>query len=300
MAQRAAHLEDFAGERARMVERQVAGRGVRDPRVLKAMREVPREAFVASGFEEFAYEDSPLPIEAGQTISQPYIVALMIEAAEVKPGDRVLEIGTGSGYAAAVLSRIAERVYTVERHAALVEMARRRFARLGYRNVEVRHGDGTLGWPEQTPFDAIIVTAGGPEVPGTLRNQLKVGGRLVIPIGRLVDGQRLVKVVRDGEREFHEEDLGAVRFVPLIGEHGWSEADEAGKGPLSARSARLRHVRRRRPICCARLPSRSPSSTTRRSAGCSIGSRTRAWCCWEKQRTAPRSSTAPARRSRGG
>jgi protein-L-isoaspartate(D-aspartate) O-methyltransferase len=232
MAQRAAHLDDLAADRQRMVERQVAGRGVRDPRVLEAMREVPREAFVASGFEEFAYEDSPLPIEVGQTISQPYIVALMIEAAEVKPGDRVLEIGTGSGYAAAVLSRIAERVYTVERHAALVETARRHFARLSYRNIEVRHGDGTLGWPEQAPFDAIIVSAGGPEVPGALRNQLKVGGRLVIPIGRLVDGQRLVKVVRGGAREFHEEDLGAVRFVPLIGEHGWSEKEEARQRPI--------------------------------------------------------------------
>lgn len=232
MAHQTGHIDDFAGERERMVARQVAARGVRDPRVLAAMREVPREAFVASGFEEFAYEDSPLPIEAGQTISQPYIVALMSEAAALEPADRVLEIGTGSGYAAAVLSRIAGSVYTVERHATLAETARKRFAGLGCRNIEVRHGDGTLGWPEAAPFDAIIVTAGGPEVPETLRRQLKLGGRLVMPIGRLVDGQRLVKVVRDGEREFHEEDLGAVRFVPLIGEHGWSEADEAGKGPL--------------------------------------------------------------------
>jgi protein-L-isoaspartate(D-aspartate) O-methyltransferase len=223
MAQQAAQLDHLTAVRERMVERQIAARGVNDARVLDAMRQVPREAFVASGFEEFAYEDSPLPIAEGQTISQPYIVALMIEAAEVKAGDRVLEIGTGSGYAAAVLSRIAAEVYTVERHGALAESAKRRFARLGYRNIEVRHGDGTLGWPEAAPFDAIIVTAGGPEIPESLRNQLKIGGRLVIPIGSLTDEQRLVKVVRDGEHAFHEEDLGPVRFVPLIGEHGWSE-----------------------------------------------------------------------------
>src|SRR5919201_6305749 len=195
------------------------------------MRQVPREGFVASGFEEFAYEDSPLPIAAGQTISQPYIVAVMTEAAELKSGDRVLEIGTGSGYAAAVLSRIAAEVYTVERHGALAETAKRRFARLGYRNIEVRHGDGTLGWPEAAPFDAIIVAAGGPEIPDTLRRQLKVGGRLVIPIGTLGREQRLVKVERDGEDAYHEEDLGPVLFVPLVGEHGWS-AERADAGEL--------------------------------------------------------------------
>lgn len=233
MAQQAAQLDHLAAERERMVERQIAARGVNDARVLEAMRQVPREAFVASGFEEFAYEDSPLPIAEGQTISQPYIVALMIEAAEVKAGDRVLEIGTGSGYAAAVLSRIAGEVYTVERHGALAETAKRRFARLGYRNIEVRTGDGTLGWPEAAPFDAIIVTAGGPEIPESLRNQLKIGGRLVIPIGSLTHEQRLVKVVRDGEHAFHEEDLGPVRFVPLIGEHGWSEhAPDESSGPI--------------------------------------------------------------------
>jgi protein-L-isoaspartate(D-aspartate) O-methyltransferase len=233
MAQQAAQLDHLTAERERMMERQIAARGVDDARVLDAMRQVPREAFVASGFEEFAYEDSPLPIAEGQTISQPYIVALMIEAAEVKSGDRVLEIGTGSGYAAAVLSRIAAEVYTVERHGALAQTAKRRFARLGYRNIEVRHGDGTLGWPEAAPFDAIIVTAGGPEIPESLRRQLKIGGRLVIPIGSLTDEQRLVKVVRDGEHAFHEEDLGPVRFVPLIGEHGWSEpAPDESSGPI--------------------------------------------------------------------
>ena len=232
MARHAAQIDHVTLDRERMVDRQIAARGVTDWRVLEAMRQVPREAFVEPGLEEFAYEDSPLPIAQGQTISQPFIVALMIEAAAVKPGDRVLEIGTGSGYAAAVLSRIAGKVYTVERHGALAETSRQRFARLGYRNIEVRHGDGTLGWPEAAPFDAIIVTAGGPEIPETLRNQLKIGGRLVMPIGVLANEQRLVKVVRDGEHAFHEEDLGAVRFVPLVGEHGWP--DEAA--PVRAKA----------------------------------------------------------------
>ncbi len=223
MAQAAAGFAGAVAERERMVERQIARRGVNDPRVLAAMREVPREAFVAKGFEEFAYEDSPLPIEQGQTISQPYIVALMIEAAEVKPGDRVLEIGTGSGYAAAVLSRIAGKVYTIERHGPLAETAKERFAAIGYRNIEVRHGDGTWGWPEAAPFDAIIVTAGGPEIPDTLRSQLKVGGRLVIPIGALGGEQRLVRVMRKSEDTYHEDDLGPVAFVPLVGAHGWAE-----------------------------------------------------------------------------
>ena len=245
MAPQAAQLDHLAADRERMVERQIAARGVDDQRVLDAMRQVPREAFVAPGFEEFAYEDSPLPIAEGQTISQPYIVALMIEAAEVKPGDRVLEIGAGSGYAAAVLGRIAAQVYTIERHGGLARSAQDRLARLGYRNIEVRCGDGTLGWPEAAPFDAIIVTAGGPEIPESLRNQLTIGGRLVIPIGSLSDEQRLVKVVRDGEHAFHEEDLGAVRFVPLIGEHGWSEElpEESG-GPIEAE---LRPPARSRP-----------------------------------------------------
>src|SRR5438067_2257048 len=158
-------------DRNRMVDAQIARRGVRDRYVLEALRRVPREAFVEPGFEEFAYEDAPLPIGEGQTISQPYIVALMIEAAEVKPGDHVLEVGAGSGYAAAVMSQIANRVYTIERHPALAEAARRRFGKLGYDNIELRTGDGSKGWPAAAPFNAILVAAGGPEVPAALKAQ---------------------------------------------------------------------------------------------------------------------------------
>jgi protein-L-isoaspartate(D-aspartate) O-methyltransferase len=216
---------DLARQRQQMIDIQVAGRGVRNPLVLEAMRRVPRERFVSPGLEEFAYEDSPLPIEAGQTISQPYIVALMIEAAEVAPGERVLEIGTGSGYAAAVLSLIADQVYTIERHPELAELAKKRFRELGYDNIEVRVGDGTQGWPEAAPFDAILATAGGPRVPEPWREQLTIGGRLVMPVGETPSLQRLVKIRRIGKTEFEEEDLGHVRFVPLIGEHGWTESE---------------------------------------------------------------------------
>lgn len=236
MAQTAS--EQFAAERARMVDRQIAGRGVRDPRVLAAMGEVPREQFVAPDFREFAYEDGPLPIAEQQTISQPYIVALMIALAQVGPDDKVLEIGTGSGYAAAVLARIARKVHTIERHARLADAAERRLARLGYRNIEVRGGDGTLGWPQAAPFDAIIVTAGGPEVPETLRRQLAIGGRLVMPIG--TPEQRLVKIVRAGENAFEEENLGAVRFVQLIGEHGWTEQGSPARAEKRTRRRRRR------------------------------------------------------------
>jgi len=214
---------DFARERERMVQTQIAARGVRDPGVLQATRRVPREAFVEAGFEEFAYEDGPLPIGEGQTISQPYIVALMIEAAEVKPGDVVLEVGAGSGYAAAVMGQIADRVYAIERHPSLGEAACQRFRRLGYDNIDLRVGDGTKGWPEAGPFDAILVAAGGPQVPPALREQLAIGGRLVIPVGEEAGRQTLLKVTRTGETDFEEEDFGAVAFVPLIGQQGWAE-----------------------------------------------------------------------------
>ncbi|MFZ5667930.1 MAG: protein-L-isoaspartate(D-aspartate) O-methyltransferase [Pseudomonadota bacterium] len=238
-------MVDFAQARERMVERQIARRNVLSPAVLEAMRRTPREAFVPKGMEEFAYEDSPLPIESGQTISQPYIVALMTEAAEVARGDRVLEIGTGSGYAAAVLAEIAGEVFTIERHAGLADTARARFDRLGYRNIAVRTGDGTLGWPEAAPFDAILAAAGGPEVPQTLLDQLAIGGRLVMPVGPESRRQSLIKVVRLGEVEFSQEDLGEVMFVPLVGEHGWREDERApGAGLLAGEP---RSFRERRP-----------------------------------------------------
>jgi protein-L-isoaspartate(D-aspartate) O-methyltransferase len=207
--------------REKMVRYQIAARGVTDDRVLDAMRAVPREAFMPEELAEFAYEDTPLPIEEGQTISQPYIVALMIAAIQPGPPDRVLEIGTGSGYAAAVLSRVVGQVYTVERHEALVDLARRRFRTLGYGNIEVLHGDGSLGWPERAPYDGIIVTAGGPHVPRRLRDQLAVGGRIVIPIGPDPRQQHLVRMTRVTHERFDEERLGQVRFVPLVGEDAW-------------------------------------------------------------------------------
>jgi protein-L-isoaspartate(D-aspartate) O-methyltransferase len=204
-----------------MVERQIARRGVGDPRVLEAMRAVPRETFLPDSLAELAYDDTPLPIEEEQTISQPYIVALMAEALELEPADRVLEIGAGSGYAAAVLSRIAREVYTVERHESLAGLARERLRRLGYGNVQVLHGDGTLGWPEHAPYDAIVVAAGGPDVPRSLQEQLAPGGRLVIPIGSDPRTQELIRVRRTGPDQWEREDLGAVRFVPLVGAQGW-------------------------------------------------------------------------------
>ena len=206
-----------------MAQVQIAQRGIRDSRLLEAMRRVPREAFVEPGFEEFAYEDGPLPIGEGQTISQPYIVALMIEAAELRPSDQVLEVGAGSGYAAAVMGQIADRVYAIERYPSLGKAARRRFSRLGYDNIQLRIDDGTLGWPEAAPFDAILVAAGGPDVPTALKQQLKVGGRLVIPVGSEARGQRLLKISRRSEAEFEQEDLGDVMFVPLVGQQGWAE-----------------------------------------------------------------------------
>lgn len=214
---------DLSRARDRMVEVHLAGRGIRDHRVLEAMRSVPREEFVEPGSEAFAYEDSPMPIGEHQTISQPYIVAFMIQAAEISPGDRVLEVGAGSGYAAAVIGRIAQRVYGIERHASLGQQAGERLARLGYDNIEIRVGDGTRGWAEEAPFDAILVAAGGPEVPRSLREQLAVGGRLVIPVGGMGTSQTLVRVRRRSETEYEEEKLASVRFVPLIGEQGWAE-----------------------------------------------------------------------------
>lgn len=230
---------DTSKLRSDMVEQQIASRGVRDEAVLDAMRKVPREAFLPDRMLEFAYEDAPLPIEADQTISQPYIVALMTEALALKGGEKkVLEIGTGSGYAAAVLAEIAGEVYTVERIGQLAQEAALKLTELGYKNVHVRHADGTLGWPEHAPYDAIIVAAGGPEIPDTLKRQLKVGGRLVIPVGANPRVQELVRVTRSADDKFETEDLADVRFVPLVGKEGWSP--EEIPAPLRGRPERSR------------------------------------------------------------
>jgi len=223
-----------------MVSRQVAARGIRDPAVLSAMRAVPRDAFVPEALVEFAYEDSPLPIEEGQTISQPYIVAAMIAALAPKPGDRVLEIGTGSGYAAAVLSRIVSHVYTIERHAALARGAEERFRRLRYHNITVMVGDGTLGWPEHAPFEGIVAAAGGLEAPPALLAQLPIGGRLVIPLGPTPREQELLLITRTGAEQYRREELGRVRFVPLIGAAGWNESEGPPAAPLPAAAPLLR------------------------------------------------------------
>ena len=212
---------DLGAERERMVREQVAGRGVRDPAVLAAMRQVPREAFVAPALRDRAYDDSPLPIDDGQTISQPYIVALMLEAASIGSDDRVLEIGAGSGYASALASLLAARVTAIERHPGLAATARERLARLGCARVEVHCADGSGGWPADAPFDAILVAASGPRVPAGLRGQLAPGGRLVMPVGPSGWEQRLLRLTRRGDDAFDEEDLGGVIFVPLVGAHGW-------------------------------------------------------------------------------
>ncbi len=210
-------MTDFLSLRMAMVARDIERRGISEPRLLAALREVPREQFVAPALAAQAYDDRPLPIGAGQTISQPYIVALMIEAARVGPDSRVLEVGAGSGYAAAVIGQIAAEVVAIERHAELAQAARGAIERLDYANVEIIAGDGTAGWPAKAPYDAILVAAAGKRVPPALLAQLKVGGRLVIPIGGMFAIQQLIRVTRSGEDRFDETNLGAVRFVPLIG-----------------------------------------------------------------------------------
>jgi len=226
-------LKDPAQLRRRMVAGQLAARGIRDQRLLEAMGEVPREEFVLPELVEFAYEDSPLPIDESQTISQPYIVARMIEALELESGDRVLEVGGGSGYAAAVLSRVADEVFTIERHKSLAESAAERCRKLGYDNVQVRHGDGSLGWPEEAPFDAIVVAAGGPKIPDPLRDQLAPGGRLVIPVGPTPRLQELIRLRKGEGGEEERESLDAVRFVPLVGASGW----KGSEGPATPDSS---------------------------------------------------------------
>jgi protein-L-isoaspartate(D-aspartate) O-methyltransferase len=230
-------MPDFTREREAMVERQLKRRGVADRRVLDAFREVPREDFVPEAVRDFVYEDGPLPIEAEQTISQPYIVALMIEAAEVAPGDKVLEIGAGSGYAAAVIGRIAGEVVAIERHGELAVLARERMARLDYSNVRIVEGDGSAGLPEEAPFEAILAAASGSHVPDALLEQLAVGGILVMPVGEPDTLQKLIKVTRVSDEGYEHEDLGPVRFVPLIGRKGWGERGAGTPVPELIRAA---------------------------------------------------------------
>jgi protein-L-isoaspartate(D-aspartate) O-methyltransferase len=214
-------MSDFAALRERMVADQIAARGLDEPKLLAAFRAVPREEFVSADYASYAYQDSPLPIESGQTISQPYIVALTIDAAGIKPGDRVLEVGAGSGYAAAVIGQIASEVIAIERHHPLVDVARQRMDRLGYDNVRIVEADGTLGWPEEAPYDAIVAAASGSHVPQSWIAQLKTGGRIVMPLGEPHAVQTMIKGTKGKDGALRIEDLGGVRFVPLIGAEGF-------------------------------------------------------------------------------
>jgi protein-L-isoaspartate(D-aspartate) O-methyltransferase len=210
-----ANTRGFEVKRREMVERQLAARGITDEHVLRAMGEAPREAFVAPDLRRHAYEDAPLPIPEGQTISQPYIVALMAQALAIRPGDRVLEVGAGSGYASAVLGRIAAEVYGVEIHGRLARDARERMIALGYDNVHIIEADGARGLPEHAPYDAISVAAGAASISDDLLRQLRIGGRLVMPVGPRPNAQELIRVTRAGDDRYERESLGPVRFVPL-------------------------------------------------------------------------------------
>lgn len=213
----------FDEARHQMVEQQLVGRGITDERVLQVMREVPRHQFVPEDLWDMAYRDTPLPIGYGQTISQPYIVAYMTQMLHLTPDDRVLEVGTGSGYQVAILSRLAERVYTIERVKELATKAEQVVKDLGYDNIVFRVGDGGYGWPEAAPFDGIIITAAAPEVPQPLVDQLASGAPLLAPIGP-AGYQELIRLTKQGERT-QVENLVPVAFVPLVGEHGWRERD---------------------------------------------------------------------------
>jgi protein-L-isoaspartate(D-aspartate) O-methyltransferase len=208
-------------ERNRMVDDQIIPRGVRDERVLAAMRKVPRHEFLPEAIRGMAYADNAMPIGEGQTMSQPYMVALMTELLALKGAERVLEIGTGSGYQAAVLAELCEKVYTVERIKTIADRARATLDRLGYRSVAIKVYDGTYGWKDMAPFDAILVTAGSPDIPVPLVEQLGVGGRMVIPVGGRY-GQELMRVIKTAEGTVTEMNIPCV-FVPLIGNHGWKE-----------------------------------------------------------------------------
>jgi protein-L-isoaspartate(D-aspartate) O-methyltransferase len=220
----AATVTDFSAEREAMIDRQLSRRGIAEPMILDAFLEVPREEFVSPEYAHLAYGDHPLPIEAGQTISQPYIVALMIQAAGIGLRDKVLEVGAGSGYAAAIISRIAGQVIAIERQHDLVEVARVRLVRLGFDNVKIIEGDGTKGCPEEAPFDAIVAAASGSHVPEPWLDQVADEGRIVMPVGSPGGIQELIKVTKRADGTVERQNLGGVRFVPLIGEEGWRDA----------------------------------------------------------------------------
>ena len=207
------------------VSGQIEARGVSDPLVLAAMRAVKRELFVPKTLQGEAYKDGPLPIAGGQTISQPYIVAYMVEALALRGGEKVLEIGAGSGYAASVLAEIAREVFTIERIGPLAKTAAANLAKAGCDNVHVRHADGTEGWAEEAPFHAILVSAGAPDIPKSLMHQLSIRGHMIIPVGDNPRSQELIRVTRIADHEFEREDIADVRFVPLIGKEGWESTD---------------------------------------------------------------------------
>ena len=211
----------YERQREDMVKRQIEGRGISDPNVLSAMRKVPRHLFVSEALRDQSYGDFPLPIGEQQTISQPYIVAEMTQALQLTKDDRILEIGTGSGYQAAILAEIAYKVYTIERIHSLLIKTRRLFDQLHYHNIITRYGDGTVGWADESPFDAIIVTAGAPKIPNALISQLATGGRMIVPVGDQ-HTQELIKIYSD-EKGIHRSNLGGCRFVKLVGENGWTE-----------------------------------------------------------------------------
>lgn len=215
-------MDRYVKQRIRMVDSQIRARGIKDPRLLKIMETIPRHLFVEEALRDQAYNDNPLPIDERQTISQPYIVALMTEALDIRANEKILELGTGSGYQTALLAELAEMVFSIERIATLASGARKILDSLNYYNVAIRVGDGTYGWKEESPFDAIIVTAGAPNIPKILIEQLAVGGRLVIPVGGR-HSQALMKATRLSEdmNDVKKEDLGGCRFVDLIGDHGW-------------------------------------------------------------------------------
>lgn len=260
MARNADQQAEYKEKRENMVNSQIARRGIESPVVLNAMRQVPREFFLSPAMHEFAYEDTPLPIANQQTISQPYIVAYMVDALQLTGGGKILEVGTGSGYGAAILGEIADRVISLERHKSLADNARKLLYQLSYDNVEVIHTDGSVGWPEGAPYDGIVVTAGGPSIPQTLKHQLAIGGRLVIPVGASETEQSLMRITRVSENEFREEHLSRVRFVPLVGEAGWQ--DSGGKnGNSSSGTAEAKILPERKPNPGARNPDSNPGTS---------------------------------------